>query len=497
VGYLRARRSIKIAPGVKINLNKKSASVTVGTKGAHYTASTNGTRTKTAGIPGTGLSYVDRQKPHGTNPAAGGRHAVALRTAPVKARKVSSEIQFGEGGAGKVRSFGKGLCLSIVTFGVYFWFWYYLVNDELKDVGMARKDRKLSDSNPVASVAAVLLGGFVVIPALMSVYNYGQRIKHAQRILDLPESEQINPTVAFVSALFCFLVVPGLYYFAYVTKHQNQTVIAAGRRSSPRRAPASTGPTLNGAEAPQFEETGARAPMPPIAMPDPAFPELETLYAGPLEGHNGDVPRTMADRDQLLRDRPVLWEYRLLACELLIQMHELEPNWHAYLDGRGSGERHELSPLGSIDFFRAQLNRGKEAVGSINRMNDPAHQELALGKPGEAGDPVQIRSLARAVTTPYERLLESVALVRAQEGPPDFNELFELYARWIGDPLQQVRSFVSNMVISFDDIESAVVNHKPGDLPLQVNAELNLTLDRDLAARLTTLLVTIGEKYSR
>lgn len=55
---LRFRKSIKVAPGVKLNLNKNSASVTVGTKGAHYTVNTSGKKTTSAGIPGTGISYV-------------------------------------------------------------------------------------------------------------------------------------------------------------------------------------------------------------------------------------------------------------------------------------------------------------------------------------------------------------------------------------------------------------------------------------------------------
>ena len=43
---LRFRRSIKIAPGVRVNLNKKSASVTFGPKGLKHTVSTTGKRLK-------------------------------------------------------------------------------------------------------------------------------------------------------------------------------------------------------------------------------------------------------------------------------------------------------------------------------------------------------------------------------------------------------------------------------------------------------------------
>lgn len=56
---LRFRKSFKIAPGVKLNLNKKSTSITFGTRGAHYTINSKGKRTKSIGIPGTGISYVE------------------------------------------------------------------------------------------------------------------------------------------------------------------------------------------------------------------------------------------------------------------------------------------------------------------------------------------------------------------------------------------------------------------------------------------------------
>lgn len=54
---LRFRKSIKIAPGVKLNLNKKSSSITFGGKGIHHTISSTGKKTTTVGVPGTGISY--------------------------------------------------------------------------------------------------------------------------------------------------------------------------------------------------------------------------------------------------------------------------------------------------------------------------------------------------------------------------------------------------------------------------------------------------------
>lgn len=53
----RFRKSWKIAPGIRLNLGKKSASISFGGKGARYTVSSTGRKTATVGISGTGISY--------------------------------------------------------------------------------------------------------------------------------------------------------------------------------------------------------------------------------------------------------------------------------------------------------------------------------------------------------------------------------------------------------------------------------------------------------
>ena len=77
----RFRKSIKIAPGVKLNLNKKSAGVTFGGKGFHYTVNSNGKTTKSVGVPGTGLYYSTTSgggsgsgSGGGNNGGSGGNH---------------------------------------------------------------------------------------------------------------------------------------------------------------------------------------------------------------------------------------------------------------------------------------------------------------------------------------------------------------------------------------------------------------------------------------
>lgn len=58
----RFRKSFKIAPGVRLNLGKKSVGVSVGGKGARVSVNSNGRVTKSASIPGTGISYVESKQ---------------------------------------------------------------------------------------------------------------------------------------------------------------------------------------------------------------------------------------------------------------------------------------------------------------------------------------------------------------------------------------------------------------------------------------------------
>jgi len=63
MGFFRFRRSVKLFPGVRWNIGKRSSSLSFGGKGFHYTVGTAGSRT-TVGIPGTGLSYTDIHSSH-------------------------------------------------------------------------------------------------------------------------------------------------------------------------------------------------------------------------------------------------------------------------------------------------------------------------------------------------------------------------------------------------------------------------------------------------
>ncbi|MGD0640073.1 MAG: DUF4236 domain-containing protein [Roseiarcus sp.] len=68
----RFHRRISIIPGLRVNLSKSGASLSIGHRGAWYTIGPHGRRV-TLGLPGTGLSWtetVSRAAPvHGGQPA--------------------------------------------------------------------------------------------------------------------------------------------------------------------------------------------------------------------------------------------------------------------------------------------------------------------------------------------------------------------------------------------------------------------------------------------
>jgi hypothetical protein len=54
---LRFRKSIRVAPGIRMNFGLKSLSVSAGVRGLKYTTGTRGRRI-TVGLPGSGLFWT-------------------------------------------------------------------------------------------------------------------------------------------------------------------------------------------------------------------------------------------------------------------------------------------------------------------------------------------------------------------------------------------------------------------------------------------------------
>ena len=71
------------------------------------------------------------------------------------------------------------LGLTLITFGIYYVFWYYFINREMRDLGKAN-GVDLGDS-PGMSVVAITLGAFIIVPPFVSIWKTGRRMEGAQR----------------------------------------------------------------------------------------------------------------------------------------------------------------------------------------------------------------------------------------------------------------------------------------------------------------------------
>jgi hypothetical protein len=99
----------------------------------------------------------------------------------------AQEVQIKNGDARvKLRNPVTTLILDIVTLGIYGLFWWYYVNREMADLGRARGTTELG-TNPVNSVLALVPGGLIIVPAILTIINTGRRIKAAQRLAGRPE----------------------------------------------------------------------------------------------------------------------------------------------------------------------------------------------------------------------------------------------------------------------------------------------------------------------
>ena len=80
--------------------------------------------------------------------------------------------------------------LPLITLGIYYFVWWYKINDEAK--------RFLNDQsiNPVLSVVAVTLGAIVIVPPFVSAYGTTQRIARMQERAGMPAGTRANPWLA-------------------------------------------------------------------------------------------------------------------------------------------------------------------------------------------------------------------------------------------------------------------------------------------------------------
>lgn len=84
----------------------------------------------------------------------------------------------------------------------------------------------------------------------------------------------------------------------------------------------------------------------------------------------------------------------------------------------------------------------RAVVANVGRVLSKESTERAFGQLGESGDPEIIKHLARRVTDIYGALLDWSLRLRGAGMPEEYEDVVEIAASFVDQPIQQVRDFV-------------------------------------------------------
>ena len=101
------------------------------------------------------------------------------------------------------------LGLSFITLGIYFFYWYYKVNEEIQRF---EHDESIS---PVRSLMAILFGWIIIVPPFIAMYNTAKHVRTIEERLSMPS--QLEPALVIIIMLL-FSIANGLY----IQEHLNR-----------------------------------------------------------------------------------------------------------------------------------------------------------------------------------------------------------------------------------------------------------------------------------
>lgn len=96
--------------------------------------------------------------------------------------------------------------LTFITFGIYFFFWYYFVNREMRDFGTARGTEECGTS-PGTSLVAMTLGAFIIVPPFVSMFKAFRRLNASSELAGAGEGFD-----AGLGLLIWFFIAPIAIY---------------------------------------------------------------------------------------------------------------------------------------------------------------------------------------------------------------------------------------------------------------------------------------------
>jgi hypothetical protein len=162
----------------------------------------------------------------------------------------------GTGSTAKVRNPLGVVGLSLITIGIYYFFWWYFINREMRDLGRARNTDL--GQNPGNSVLAITLGALIIVPAIVTLWTTSGRIESSQEAVGI--ERRVSGPIIFILLL---LIGPVGIWYAQSELNKVWTAQGTGEGALPEpQASAQPAPAPPPA-APEMPPQGPQAPSPP------------------------------------------------------------------------------------------------------------------------------------------------------------------------------------------------------------------------------------------
>ena len=175
----------------------------------------------------------------------------------------------GTGSTAKIRHPLVVVALSLVTFGIYFLFWYYFVNREMRDYGGAHGTEDCGTS-PGISLLAMTLGWLIIVPPFVSTYFSWKRLNASSGL------SGAGPAFDAGLGLLLWILLSPVAVYIFQMKLNDTWRAMSGQQLQPTVDPMG-GPgntlTMPGDPAPR---PAAPAAPPAPGNPDPGPPEDAT-----------------------------------------------------------------------------------------------------------------------------------------------------------------------------------------------------------------------------
>jgi mannose/fructose/N-acetylgalactosamine-specific phosphotransferase system component IIC len=119
------------------------------------------------------------------------------------------------------------LGLSVITLGIYFFVWYYKINDEVRRF---ENDQTIS---PTRSLMAMIFGWLIIVPPFIAMYNTAKHVQTMETRMGVRQT--VEPALTIV-LMFVFSIGNTIYIQEHMNRAWDQAV-GTGQATPPPSFP--------------------------------------------------------------------------------------------------------------------------------------------------------------------------------------------------------------------------------------------------------------------